>query len=74
MPVDWQTLLVLLIVCGAALALIRRAVRLFTAGGHGPCGGGSCNSCSQNAGHAGPQELPLVSLNAAPPSDAKPRR
>jgi len=68
---NWQLLFALLCVAWAAVALIRRGLRLIQEKSSNSCGALGCDSCPVDS-TASPQSLverPLVSLQTTPPSD-----
>jgi hypothetical protein len=68
MQLDWQTILALAIVAGAAVVLARRAQRLLAGRGKGGCQAG-CGGCANESTGTGMKRRPVVEL---PLDDALP--
>jgi|GEM_PF-6599699 len=72
-PVDWQLIVVMLIVAAAATYLVRRGLTTFRsssqrASGPGSCGTcGSCNSVEQASGNSRAGFVPIENLTSRKP-------
>jgi hypothetical protein len=63
---DWQQIVALACVAGAALLLCRRVIRLWKGSAEGGCGSG-CQTCAVKDPASGPARKPLVTLDLRPP-------